>query len=87
MTAYRAPVGFIDEAGKPVLLPKPRAWLGAKDQTYSDELERARTYYASDLLYSADDFNALRAQYDALLERCAGLDAAAETHTKVNPHG
>lgn len=87
MTAYYAPVGFIDEAGEPVLLPKPRAWLGIKDLVYGSALERAYTYYASDLLYSADDFNALRAQYEALLERCAGLDAAAETHTKVNPNG
>lgn len=88
MSTQHVPIGFVDEAGEPVLLPKPKAWLGTKDQAYSAALERARSYYASDLLYSADDFNALKAQRDELL---AALNAAhhamAEVyHAQTNPN-
>lgn len=81
MSTQHVPIGFVDEAGEPVLLPKPKAWLGTKDQAYSAALERARTYYASDLLYSADDFNALQAQRDELLVHLQKAISAQERAT------
>lgn len=83
MSTQQVPIGFVNEAGDPVLLPEPKAWLGTKDRAYAAALERARTYYASDLLYSAGSFNAMQAQRDELLAALTELMAAEEEQQKA----